>query len=99
MLHYDEYGRELLEICVGNRVGGRMSRGERRGETQSEMEDCLQALGLIRRKHAVQGKIRREQRGKTFSSSWINDRLEFEVATTYIKHNPDFDNESNEAME
>lgn len=59
MLHYDEYGRELLEVFVGNRVGGSTSREERR---EAERDGgFLQELGLRGRKHAVQGKIRREK--------------------------------------
>jgi len=47
----------------------------------------------------VQGKIRRERQVKRSRGSWINDGFEFEVAFTFLKHHPDFDNESNKDTE
>jgi hypothetical protein len=47
----------------------------------------------------VQGNIRRERQVKRSRGSWINDEFEFEVAFTFLKHHPDFDNESNKDTE
>lgn len=47
----------------------------------------------------MQGKIRRERQVKRSRGSWINDGFEFEVAFAFLKHHPDFDNESNKDTE
>lgn len=47
----------------------------------------------------MQGNIRRERQVKRSRGSWINDEFEFEVAFTFLKHHPDFDNESNKDTE